>query len=211
MLDTSGVSSCTRVLWGICQWIPSLMKPSIPPGHLDVEPHPTKDLLKSCRAHAPWNTSLPKTEFEYSKYFPLSMCCFIRLYLYTKHLKRMQSKLSYLVDQQFPLVQIEEAMKDFIIQVDNRVCSERSLASGRSLWEDSGEELECWSCTSWVQILPLPLSYSLTLSKLLNLSAYVSPSIEGGRQQSYSWSVCITQNITSVLQMLAVSLELLIK
>lgn len=107
------------------------------------EPHPTKDLLKSCRAHAPWNTSLPKTEFEYSKYFPLSMCCFIRLYLYTKHLKRMQSKLSYLVDQQFPLVQIEEAMKDFIIQVDNRVCSERSLASGRSLWEDSGEELEC--------------------------------------------------------------------
>lgn len=115
MLYTPRVSSCTRVLWEICQWIPSLIKPSIPPGHLAVEPHPTKDLLKSCRTHAPWNTSLPKTEFEYSKGFPLSMCCFIRLYLYTKHLKRMQSKLSYLVDQQFPLVRSEEAMEDFII------------------------------------------------------------------------------------------------
>lgn len=72
----------------------------------------------------------------------------------------MQSKLSYLVDQQFPLVRTEEAMEDFIIQVDCRACSERSLASGRSLWEDSDEELECWSCASWVQVLPLPLSYS---------------------------------------------------
>ena len=188
MLYTPGVSPCTRVPWEICQWIPSLIKPSIPPGHPAVEPHPTKDLLKSWRTHAPWNTSLPKTEFEYSKDFPLSMCCFIRLYLYTKHLKRMQSKLSYLVDQQFPLVRIEEAMEDFIIQVDNRVCSERSLASGRSLWEDSDEELERWSCTSWVQVLPLPLPYSLTLSKLLNLSAHVSLSVEGARQQSYSWS-----------------------
>ena len=90
----------------------------------------------------------------------------------------MQSKLSYLVDQQFPLVRIEEAMEDFIIQVDNQVCSERSLASGRSLWEDSDEELERWSCTSWVQVLPPPPPAGVTLGRALSLHGPLIPHLD---------------------------------
>ena len=115
MLYTPGVSSCTRVFWEICPWIQSLIKPSIPPGSPGCWTTSHQRPLKILWTYAPWNTSLPKTEFEYSKCFPLNMCCFIRLYLYTKHLERMQCKLYYLVDQQFSSSPNEEAMEDFII------------------------------------------------------------------------------------------------
>lgn len=38
-----------------------------------------------------------------------------------------------------------------------------------------------WSQTAWVQILRLPLPSSVTISRLLNLSAPVSSSVESGQ------------------------------